>query len=41
MSDRESMEYDVVIVWFDYRSNKPVQIPSTLRALLEGKGSAI
>ena len=32
---------EFVIVWFDYRSNKPVQIPSTLRALLEGKGSAI
>ena len=32
---------EFVIVWFDYRTNKPLPVPATLRAVLEGKRSAI
>ena len=32
---------EFVIVWFDYRTNKSMPVPATLRALLEGKGSTI
>ena len=32
---------EFVIVWFDYRTNKPQPVPAALRAVLEGKASAL
>ena len=32
---------EFVIVWFDYRTNKSMPVPATLRVVLEGKGRAI
>jgi acyl-CoA thioester hydrolase len=31
---------EFVVVWYDYRANKSIAIPTTLRAILEGKGGA-
>ena len=32
---------EFVIVWFDYRTNKPQPVPAALRAVLEGKTSGL
>ncbi len=31
-------EYEAVVVWFDYETNRPVPVPPAARALLEGDG---